>query len=109
MSINSEIYNGMDIMKYSLNHVWKFKHPKTAFLAGFLQVIICIFICLINYFVIVQAGDVLDLAKDFTALMIIAQFDDAFAQSSRQKLVKSILDTETDSYEDLFKIETTTS
>ena len=72
MQINSEIYNGMEMMKYSLNHFWKFRRPKTAFMAGLLQVTVSIFITLINYFVILQSENVLDLAKDFTALMIIA-------------------------------------
>jgi len=31
-----EIKNGMQIMKYAMNHWWKFKYPGYAFLAGLL-------------------------------------------------------------------------
>lgn len=34
--VNREIQNGMDIIKYSLNHYWKFKFRYLAFFAGFL-------------------------------------------------------------------------
>ena len=38
-----------------------------------------VLISLINYSVIAASESVLDVAKDFTALMIIAEFDDIFA------------------------------
>ena len=65
---------------------------------------------LVNYAVILQSKEVLDLAKDFAALMIIADFDNIFAKSSKDTLVMEILNSENrDAYKDLFKIETTTS
>ena len=51
------------------------------FLAGFLQVIVMVIITLINYIVIYVSGNVLDVAKDFTALLIIANFDDIFGDN----------------------------
>ena len=50
----------------------------------------------------------LELAKDFTALMIIAQIDNWFAVMSKELIIKDIFDSP-DEYDDLFKIETTTS
>ena len=76
------MYNGVNMMKYSLNHFWKFKSPMEAYMSGLLQVSVAALITLINYFVILQSEHVLDLAKDFIALMIIADFDNAFAQAS---------------------------
>ena len=35
-------------------------------------------ITLINFLVIMISGEILDIAKDFTALMIIADFDNIF-------------------------------
>lgn len=64
---------------------------------------------MINYAVILQSRNVLDLAKDFVALMIIAEFDNMFAKYSEQMIVKDILDEHRADYKDLFKIETTTS
>jgi len=59
--------------------------------------------------VILQSSNVLELAKDFVALMIIAEFDNMFAKYSEQMIVKDILDAHKKDYEELFKIETTTS
>lgn len=36
MNLNASIDSGMKMMKYSLNHYWKFKHFELAWLAGFL-------------------------------------------------------------------------
>jgi len=84
MQLNGPIENGMLMMKYSLNHYWKFRYVSLAFSAGFLQVTSCLFIAFINYAVILQSNSVQDLAKDFVALMIIAQFDDMFANYSME-------------------------
>ena len=34
--MNDEIFNGMKMIKYSVNHPWKFSNPKLAFSAGIL-------------------------------------------------------------------------
>ena len=98
----------MKIMKYAVNHRWKFSNYRLAFLPGFLQVIAMIIITGINYMVIMISNDVLDIAKDFTALMIIGQFDNIFgAFESRDELAMQVLqDAE---YRRLFTVEVTTS
>ena len=72
-------------MKYSVNHYWKFKYAGLAYLSGLLQVLSAILIALINYAVITASEDVLELAKDFTALIIIAEIDNQFAGLSREE------------------------
>ena len=68
------------------------------------------FVAFVNYAVILQSKSVLDLAKDFAALMIIADFDNIFAKSSKDTLVMEILSSENrEAYKDLLRIETTTS
>ena len=47
-----------------------------------LQVLSAVLIAIINYFVITISDNVLDLAKDFTALMVIAEFDDFMSKAS---------------------------
>ena len=61
----------------------------------------------VNYIVILVSGTVIDVAKDFTALMIIAKFDDIFSHGIKDEKAKKIC-TES-MYENIFKIETTTS
>ena len=63
------------MMKYTTNHYWKFKYGGLAFTAGLLQVLSTVLIAIINYAVITVSKTVLELAKDFTALVIIAEID----------------------------------
>ena len=91
MKINHEIADAMQMMKYANNHPWKFKHPELAFLAGFLQAASTTFTGIICYIVIVSSGTVIDLAKDFTALMIISDFDNQFAKFSKEKIAKDAI------------------
>ena len=92
MDLNHEMYNGLLIMKYATNHSWKFRKYKSAFTAGFLQATSAIIITLVNFAVILQAENALDLAKDYTALMVIANFDDFYYQASRLNLLKEVLE-----------------
>ena len=66
-------------------------------------------ISLINYLVIAQSGTVIDIAKDFTALMIIAEFDDIFGGGMDKEKAKIVCLDEDDIYKKIFMIETTTS
>jgi len=110
MYLNVEFAQGMDMMKYALNHPWKFSSPGGAFFIGMLQMLSTMLIVFVCYWVIVTSPSVLDLAKDFTALMIIAEIDNQFANISEETIVKDILAEETkDKFKELFKVETTTS
>ena len=70
------------MMKYSVNHWWKFKFHRVAFLTGLMQVLAMLCIAVVNYLVITISSNVIDIAKDFTALMVIAEFDDYFGETS---------------------------
>ena len=109
MKLNFEIYNGMKMMKYATNHSWKFRRYKSAFTAGLLQAFAGFVITIVNYLVILQADSAMDLAKDYAALMIIADFDNIYYQASGLTLLKEILEYDKEDYQDLFKVETTTS
>ena len=61
------------------------------------------------YAVIITSTTVLDLAKDFTALMIISEFDNQFANFSREKIATDAVNNSDGTYTDLFMIDTTTS
>lgn len=114
MNINYEAAHGLRLMKYTLNHEWKFKYPYTAFASGFLQVLSTVFTACVCYIVIISSADILELAKDFTALMIIIDFDNYFANTSSDDITKDIIDNAKSDgvnnlYSDIFTIETTTS
>lgn len=68
-----------------------------------------VFTAFISYNVIITAESVLELAKDFTALMIIAEIDNQFAAVSKEDIAREPLEDTEGTYEDLFKTETTSS
>ena len=105
---NTEILNALNMMKYAVNHHWKFSNYRVAFLAGFLQCMVMFLITLINYMVITIEEDVISVAKDFTALLIVADFDDIFAMmgGGGEKAISIIEDQ---IYRPLFLREVTTS
>lgn len=90
---SGEIQNGLKIMKHSVNHYWKFSNYNTAFLAGFFQVTAMVLITLINYSVITIESTVIDVAKDFTALYIVAEFDNKFSLGPDEKPKKIITES----------------
>ena len=67
-----------------------------------------IFIALVNYAVIITSPDIMELAKDFTALCVISEFGKHLASLKRfQGLALELLTKK--KYKNLLKIETTTS
>ena len=126
MNINYEAAQGMMMMKYALNHQWKFKHPHIAFMAGFFQATSTVLTAFVCYTVIISSKNILDLAKDFTALMFIIEIDNFFAATSHDSIAKEIIEKQgtnrklknkpimvkvddLDLYTGLFRVETTTS
>ena len=106
--VDEEIRNGIKMMKYSVNHWWKFRHHRVAFTTGLLQYSALTAIAIVNYIVVMISETVIDIAKDFTALIIISDFDDIFgSQASKSDMSRAII-TE-GAYEELFIVETTTS
>lgn len=107
--MNDEIYNGLKMIKYSVNHPWKFSNAQMAFATGFLQATSMFIISIINFAVISSSESVLDIAKDFTALAIIAEFDDIFAVGLGDEKANDICENADGVYDGLLRIEVTTS
>lgn len=110
--VSAEIQNGLKMMKYAANHWWKFSNPRLAWFSGFMQLMAMFFIAIINYFVITISNNVLDLALDFTALIVIAEFDDFMSVSSQIYAANSEIAADCvneEEYEDLLTVEVTTS
>ena len=78
--VDDELQNGMKMMKYSVNHWWKFKHHRVAFTVGWLQFTALFAVTVVNYIIVMISYSILDIAKDFTALIIIADIDDIFGE-----------------------------
>ena len=74
------------MMKYSMNHWWKFKYPGYAFLTGLLQSCAMYVIAFANLFVVMTSPTILDVVKDLMALTIISEIDDIFANGTGHTL-----------------------
>lgn len=126
MNINYEAAQGMKMMKYALNHQWKFKHPYIGFMAGFAQATSTVATTFVCYTVIISSKNILELAKDFTALMFIIEIDNFFSMTSNETIAKEIIEKQgtirkskrgaimeikedIEMYSGLFIVETTTS
>ena len=102
-----EIKNGMQMMKYSMNHWWKFKYPGYAFMSGLLQIIAMYFIALTNTYVTIGETEIIEIIKDLMALTIICDFNNIFAAACGDVLTRKIISD--DRYNKLLTVDVTTS
>ena len=63
------------MMKYSINHHWKFSRFKVAFTVGCLQFILALFTQIVSIMIILSTETYIDIVKDFVALMVVNEID----------------------------------
>ena len=69
VAMMQELRQGLEKMKFAINHKYMFKVSWLAFTAGFLQLTMTISITLLNYYVIIVGSEsVIDVVKDFLAM-----------------------------------------
>ena len=90
----SRIRQGLDCMKFSLNHSYRFATPTIAFCVAFMQLSVMIFIEFVNFFNLLQTTDLFELLRDFTALLIVADFDILLYGSLKDEVMKLLLTDE---------------
>ena len=78
-------------MKYAVNHPWKFINYRHAFLAGFLQMIMVVGVELVNFLAVLDQTTFMDIVMNFTALVIISEFDEFFFQAYRDDDLKDVI------------------
>ena len=109
ITMNTELRQSMDKMKFALNHKWKFTLWHFAFLSGFCQFFITLLVTIINYFIIIFSNDILEIVKDFLAIKVISELDDYFfIEHKGRKEISNLLVTEED-LKGVLRIETTSS
>ena len=72
VKMTKEIGDGMNKMKFAINHKWKFARWRYGYLAGLAQTLISYFVAILSYFLILFDDTVLDVVLDFVALEIIS-------------------------------------
>ena len=103
-----ELNQAMNIMKYSVNHSWKFDYYRIAFFAGFLQAIMVISVEVINFVNLLLTNQILEIVMNFLALAVIADFDDFFYNALFDNQFKRVI-TDSETYGNFLLIQTTTS
>ena len=73
--LDSEIKQGFAMMKFANNHWWLFTNWIFAYLTGFFQMIIVVSLELINLALLATNDTILDVIMNFTALLILIEFD----------------------------------
>ena len=104
--IVSELDQALKMMKYALNHPWKFRSFHLAFLTGLLQFTICVIIEASNVYVLLaKSGTQFDTVANFVIMLVVAEFDNFFYRMRSADDCTRMLTGETD----IFKWETSTS
>lgn len=116
ISQEDEIKAAFKMMKYSINHPWKFEYWFVAFLGGFCQVSILILVEVVCLVLLLVQDDVLDVLMNFISLTIITELDDYLFQTIYENPISDLIkDGEANicgvdcRLDQIIKIETTTS
>ena len=92
----SEIKNGLSMMKYAAMHLDKFENPLRAFLMGLTNAAIIMLVEIINLWNLsnITEGGTYSIMFDFIALGIIAEFDDYFIELYKNSSLEELLTAE---------------
>ena len=73
--MNTDNKQGHRMMKYALNHPWKFRASNVAYIIGLIQSIVSVFTEGISIAILLSTRTYIDAVKDFIALVVINDFD----------------------------------
>jgi len=90
LSCVDEISAGLEMMKYAVNHPYKFENFSVAWMSGFLQCISCLSVEIANIGVICGANDTISIVFNFIALAIIAEFDNYVFNSMKNESFREL-------------------
>jgi len=106
LSQQDEVKQGLELMKYALNHRHAFLCYKKAALMGFLQSFITIGVETVNLLVILQSTTTQDVVFNFIAVAIISDFDNFVFSSLRNEPLKELVESDNSEF---LKVQFTTS
>ena len=96
------------MMKFSVNHQWKFRNLGMAFFAGFLQMSIACIIEISNIYIVLVNGETqFDIIANFIIMLVIADFDNYFYAVRNPDSINLLISDEY--YSGILTWETTTS
>ena len=96
------------MMKYAINHPWKFRNVRLAFVAGLMQFTISLVIEVSNVYVLLANSETqFDIVSNFVIMLVVADFDNYFYSVRNPDHISRMI-TE-DKFAHIFTWETSTS
>lgn len=92
ISLTGETLQGLLLMKYAVNHPWRFDGWAQAFLVGFVQFAMVITVEFVNLVILITNDTIMDTIMNFLALVIIADFDDYFFSTVEKMILAKLID-----------------
>ena len=74
VSLSDSLDLGFKMMKYALNHPWKFNNWGISFCAGLMQACQVVIVEIVNIVVILTSDKIIDIVMNFMALVVISDF-----------------------------------
>jgi hypothetical protein len=92
LSLIDEVTNGLSYMKYALNHPYKFQSYSLAFQVGFMQFSSTLLTEITNLIVLCAVNDAVNIIFNFTAIAIVAEFDNFVFESMKNESFKELIE-----------------
>lgn len=86
---------GLDGMKFALNHSHRFNAPYFAFGVSFLLFGLMVFLEFVNFLLVLNTDNLNDLIQNVTALLIITEADIILYNTLPNEVLKDIVELET--------------
>ena len=108
VTLSGELQQGLNNMKYAVNHDWKFENYKIAWFCGFMQAFNVIIVELVNFAALLTNFTIIEIIRNFLALVVISQFDEYFFGAIQNDPLADFIGGD-DHYKEFLKIQRTTS
>lgn len=83
-----EARTALDCMKFVVNHSHRFEAPFAAYLCMFLKLVSITAIEMLNMFSLLSVPDLFEFIRDFTALIVIADFEQLLSFAIKEDCIK---------------------
>ena len=91
MAVLPKLNQGMQTLKYALNHQWHFKSIELQVCISGLQILIVLYFEFVKIFVFYKTTNIEDLLKNFAILAVIANSDDFLYRTILEKNSKEFI------------------
>jgi hypothetical protein len=83
-----KIQSSLEQMKFVVNHSYRFETPFAAYMGAFLCLTAMVAVEMLNMFSLLSVMDLFEFIRDFTALVVIADFDKLMSLTLKEDCLK---------------------